>query len=514
MRLLGVMIHSTAFTFGVVLAVYIGSLALGAAWSVTPRWRDRNPTRAFLAVQGLVSICAVSAIVLVVRVAGSPGTAQPLWDFWGGVDIPDFSAALAQLPRLVAGHGDAGAWQTLALLAVLYGCLPVVLVAPSALLMGLGFGLAQRAVQTVPGMVGRRFGWLYAANIAGSVAGALVSTFVLLDAIGTANSLRLIAAIGGAYFLPFAWRHSHRRWALAAAVATVLFVVLISPSRQRLWAALHSADPGSMVVKADSSGVFVVREEEDGSAAVAINGVVQSRLPYGGIHTALGALPVLVHDNPERVLIIGLGSGDTAFAAGARPETRDIECVETIAGALPTLRAWQSQFGSASLAGLFGDPRIQHIVGGGRRQLVTSRAGYDIVEADALLPSAPFSGQVYSVEFFDLVRSRLRPGGIAVSWAPTPRTRDSFVKVFPYAVEMGSILMGSDTAIAIDPQTIEARADLPFTRERFERAGVDLDDALGSYIETPPSTFGPDVDRDALVDVNSDYFPRDEFLVP
>ena len=48
-----------------------------------------------------------------------------------------------------------------------------------------------------------------------------------------------------------------------------------------------------------------------------MNGKGNSWLPFGGVHTVLGALPVMIHPAPRQVAVVGLGSGDTAWAAGA-----------------------------------------------------------------------------------------------------------------------------------------------------------------------------------------------------
>ena len=69
--------------------------------------------------------------------------------------------------------------------------------------------------------------------------------------------------------------------------------------------------PGLSVIEADG-------RISRGPRVVFVNGMGQSVLPYGDIHTALGALPALVHPNPRDIAIIGLGSGDTVYAAASR----------------------------------------------------------------------------------------------------------------------------------------------------------------------------------------------------
>ena len=72
-----------------------------------------------------------------------------------------------------------------------------------------------------------------------------------------------------------------------------------------------------------------------------MNGIGQSWIPYGGIHTVLGALPAFVHPRPETVAVIGLGSGDTVHALAGRRELTRITCLEIIGPQLDTLRDWE-----------------------------------------------------------------------------------------------------------------------------------------------------------------------------
>ena len=39
---------------------------------------------------------------------------------------------------------------------------------------------------------------------------------------------------------------------------------------------------------------------------------------------------VLLHPKPEEVAVIGLGSGDTVYALGGSPHTRELTCIEIV----------------------------------------------------------------------------------------------------------------------------------------------------------------------------------------
>ena len=153
------------------------------------------------------------------------------------------------------------------------------------------------------------------------------------------------------------------------------------------------------------------------------------------------------------------------------------------------------------------------MTGDGRTYLMRTGRQFDIIEADALRPTSAFSGNVYSSGYFTLVRSRLAPGGIAVTWVPTGRVLDTFTAVFPHVLSFGDIALGSETPIPFDAKAIEQRLQDPAVRAHYLRAGIDIDALLAPYLAAP----GPrhiDAGPAHHHDLNHDLFPRDEFSVP
>lgn len=387
--------------------------------------------------------------------------------------------------------------------------------------MGASFPFVQRAVHGDVLGLGRRVGWLQAANILGSTLGAVLTGLVLLQFLGSLGTLRVLVGLGSVFVVVIAglgWRGAGPlpRLALLGAVAAPLAIAALLPPSTTLWARLHGTTGDRVVFAEDGSGVSLLKEERvDGRevTTVYISGIGESQLPYGGYHTVLGALPVALHPAPQSVLVIGLGSGDTLFGTGGRPETERMECVEILAPQLLTLALVDQRRPYAGLRSLLRDGRVHHLATDGRALLMRGTRRYDVIQADALRPGSAYAGNLYSVEYFDQMRRGLRPGGFGVSWGPTPRTRDAFVKAFPYVLAFGHTLIGSETKIAFDPEVVRARLRHPFTRAYYERAGIDIEALLGPHLDAGAVAFGPEVDRERLVDVNTDLFPKDEYLV-
>jgi len=398
----------------------------------------------------------------------------------------------------------------------LYVLLPLLLVIPPTFLMGCAFPFLQRVVHTDAHHVGRRVGLLLLANILGSILGTVLTGWMLLAILGTAATLKILAVLSGTFVVGMmvVARPAGPAWRPVGASLAVAAAILWMPDAGRLWSRLHGTTEDRIIFAEDDSGLSVIKSEGadlHGPKTVFVNGMGQSVLPYGDIHTALGALPALVHANPRDVAIVGLGSGDTVYAAAGRPETERVVCVEIIRPQLATLHALAGRDSYGGLHALLRDPRVEHLFGDGRAFLRRTTERFDIIEADALRPTSAYSGNLYSEAYFALVRSRLKPNGLAATWVPTRRISDTFTKVFPYVVNVPGILIGSSEPFDIDVGLVAARLADPRIREHYQRAGIDIAALLAPYLKAASPRRGPEFDRARLTDVNTDLFPKDEY---
>jgi predicted membrane-bound spermidine synthase len=390
---------------------------------------------------------------------------------------------------------------------LLYAVLPILLFFPPTVLMGLSFGFLQRAVHDDPATSGFKVGVLQAANIAGNVAGSVVTGLVLLDWLGTAGTLRLLV-VAGIGFVAVGLRHYGLRPSIAVPGAVLLVLVTAFPGNHAFWSRLHGLDGQPAIFVEDGSGLAGVVPEERQGLRVSINGKGHSNLPFGGIHSDLGAVPALVHPAPERIAIIGLGSADTAWAAGCRPETETLRVFEIVAPVEDVLRALPKA-GYPFLESFLADPRVTIEIADGRNALAASDEGYDLIEADALRPHSSYAGNLYSREFFELCARRLRPGGLMCTWAPTRRTFRTFVETFPHVIafERGEILVGSNDPIPIEPDVWRRRLRVPAVVGYLGPVARSVDRVLTTARTVPARPVEED-------QINRDLFPRDEFLTP
>jgi spermidine synthase len=211
------------------------------------------------------------------------------------------------------------------------------------------------------------------------------------------------------------------------------------------------------------------------------------------------------------VAVIGLGSGDTAWAAGARAETERVVVFELSSVQKPLLERAALLPGVPALKRFVSDPRVQVITADGRNALAHGGRLFDVIEADALRPGSAFAGNLYSREFFELTASRLKPGGIVCQWSPTPRTYATFRSVFPHVIEVAhrGILLGSNEPLRFDPHAWTHRL-------RSEHVQRYLGPEVALLLERTLATVRPGMANFEIGDLrlNEDLYPLDEFRVP
>ena len=493
-RVFGVALKSNSRTFGALLGIYLVGVGLGALLASWRRIRVSDPRRAFLFAQAAVPITAAALVGIALIAIRTVPWLAPLNAYLASANPP--------------GSRTLASWR----IVILYATVPVALMLPSCLLMGYAFSMLQQAVQRDLARLGRYVGWLQAANIVGSALGALLTGLVLLDVFGAPGTMRILVLCGGVFLAVMAVESRvGKPMALAVATAAIAAVLLL-PTGHKFWSDWHAADPAKTIVREDATGVVLLREEPAVHRTnLLLSGFSQSWLPYGSVHTVLGSLPALMHPDPTRVAVIGLGSGDTVFAIGGRESTRQIDSIEIVRPQLDALRALDAQDRYPALRMLLHDNRVAHHFGDGRAFLRACPRCYDIVEADAIPPWGAYAGNLYSVEFFNLVRNSLKPRGLAVTWTPTERTRASFVAAFPYVLMFPSVAIGSSDPVEFDAASIYTRIGDGFSRQYFAQGGIDIQLILAGILDQLPVSYGPFFDRSGLSDVNADLFPKDEF---
>lgn len=499
LRVIGQFGQYHAYMFATVLGVFL--LADGAGMAVGGRMVQRvgDPRPGFFLAQGSGFLLALLLLLALWWVLPHlPSGADPTW-----TDTSRLSGT-----KLILG------------IAV-----TVLLVGPPSFLIGLTFPFIQRAVQRDLAQVGARVGWVQLANILGNAAGSLGTGLVALHLVGTAGTLVLLTLVTIGLLLLWLLRGGRTNRAGWTVLAATVGALALVPGNDAWWRRLHVEKPGQPLAWAeDRSGVAFFRDDTGlterarshawlaGASPFFIQGFSQGTIPFLPVHMLLGAVGPLIHPAPRNVLVIGIGSGGTPWAAAVNPASLEIRAVELVAPVLTVLEEMGRRRPGSAIGQLFTDPRFKLEYGDGRRVVTHDARRYDVIEADAILPASSQSGMLYSVEFLTRVRERLAPGGLYVQWAPTPRSVETFVAVFPHALMLRpiSIMIGSRDPIPFDRDALLARLASSDTAAHLALGRAGCCD-WAAMMNEPPQLWAPGEPRAAAP--LTDLFPRDEFYL-
>lgn len=318
-------------------------------------------------------------------------------------------------------------------------------IALSGVLFGVVFPLLCHLGVVTGRFSGRDVSYLYVANIVGASAGSLVTTFVLMDHLGLA-ALSVTVLIAG-----HLWAEWLATWRVPVVFrAATVIVALLTPvlfgslyerlyfkrswTPDRIFSLVLESRHG--VIAVDAEGTLIGNGVYDSVIHNGINPTVQHVRPFW-----LGA----VHPAPRDVLVIGVASGTWTHVMANHPMVETLTAVEISAGYLELIAA------RPEVSALLRDPRVTLEIDDGRRWL-RNHGGkrFDVILWDTFHWREMSTG-LLSIEFLDLVRSRLKPGGVAI-WNTTGSGRvvATGLAGFPHLIRFGSFVIGSVTPIALD----------------------------------------------------------------
>jgi spermidine synthase len=371
---------------------------------------------------------------------------------------------------------------------------------PAAFLMGLSFPIALRAALGVKAeardapATARRVGELYALNVAGAIAGALLGGFVALPQLGTRQALMAMASLYVAAACIVALGRPRRRGLIAAAALGVMVYGL---------AAARAPDPFDAAYERRYGRDMREFWRHDGvQTAVSVHASQFRRALYlDGLHQAndtpemvrlhrvIGHLPMVLHGGPSDALVVGLGGGATAGAVSQYRGVR-VKIVELSDG----VRRAASFFSHISYD-VLNQPNVSLRIGDGRNFLSVTNERFDVITADIIQPSHAGAGSLYSHEYFTLVRRALKDDGIALQWIGHRSAIQyrlimrTFLSVFPDATLWfdGGLMVGSLSPLKIDREIVAAKRANPITAAALDAIGLHDFETLARWY-----TAGPD----------------------
>ena len=449
-RVLVQFLPATSYAFTTMLATVLGGIALGSAAASRSLARPRDWGAVLAYTQG-----ATSLVVLL---------------------------SLAAL-----GATYAAGWRTSGLTQ---GAAAAIL--PASLLMGYAFPVALMLWTRAGGAGGgapRAVGHLYSANVLGGIAGAVASGFLLLPLLG---SRRALIALAGLYLvtgLVMLVATGRRRSALVLVALFAGAVRLVPDPFEAALERRHGRDERIFWREEGVQTSVSIHTRAFRGWLMYLDGLHQaSDAPeMVKLHRLIGHLPMVLHPNPRRSLVVGLGGGATPGAVSQHDtEVLVVELSDSV-------RKGAGFFTHVNYD-LLSRPNVRLRVDDGRNFLSLTRDRFDVATADLIQPEHAGAGNLYSREYFTLVRNALADGGLALQWiGHRPDTQyklimRTFLEVFPETTLWldGQLMVGSRTPFTLSPALIDAKRARPETRAALDEVGLDGFETLASWYLAGP----------------------------
>lgn len=510
-RVLAIVLGSSTYAFSVMLATFLLGIALGSYLFSLAARRWRLDFFAFTVMQGLTSLSV-------------------LWGLNRFDDIPYWFVQV-----YVRSQGD----PLLMELGRFMICASVMLI--PTLLIGALFTSFMHAFRG-SGKLGHDVGAAYFSNTAGTILGAALAGFAIVPLVGIQKTLILGAAlnalIGVVSFGLMPENRTRRRYAAGGAlIAAVLLAALrvepwnihvissdtaVNPARiqgltrEQFLASLKEKE--ILFYKEGLSATVSVARVKD-NVSLAVNGKVDASNSDAFTQYLLGHLPLLLHPDPQRVAVIGLGSGSTVAAAAAHP-VKVIDAVE-----LEKAVVEASKFFPDLNRNVLEDSRVRMHVNDGRNFILVTRDRYDVIISEPSNPWMAGVANLFSKEHFATMRERLLPGGLVCQWlhaysmAPSDLAMimRTFSEAFPYVQLWTSyypdlMLIGYTQKPALDLETLRFRMNaVPLVMKDLRPHGITSAEALMSSFWLDDAQIR---ELSKRAELHTDNHPRLEFSAP
>ncbi len=462
MRLLGLLLGATTYTFSLILAAVLVGLGLG---STAGSWIARtsgNPRRAF----GWCQLWLMGGLA------------------WAGYASEQTLPFWPVAPGLV---GNAAAHFQLDFVRCLWA------VVPAAFFWGASFPLALAAVAARSRDLGRMVGVVYAANTVGAITGALGASLYLLGTgkgtqvsqeimiyLAGASALLLlvptVSATGGITLRPRSLAPAAAIAALMVWLATTIVPVpwqLVAYGRNS--AAASSKPDGLVFVGEGMNSSMAVTRFPDGTLNYHNAGKIQASSEAADmrLQRMLGHLTTLIPEHPRSVLVIGCGAGVTAGAVSIDPAVER----ETIAEIEPLVPQVVSRFFGEHNFNVVDNPKVHIRSDDARHFLLTTKEKFDAVTSDPFDPWVKGAASLYTREFFDVIRAHLNPGGVVTVFVQLYETGEpgvkseiaTFLEAFPHGMVFSNTVSGLGYDTVMVGQVEPSKFDLDKIEARLAR---------------------------------------------
>ncbi|GAM09245.1 putative spermidine synthase [Geobacter sp. OR-1] len=262
---------------------------------------------------------------------------------------------------------------------------------------------------------GHAVGLTYSWETVGSIIGGILTSFVLVTRLNSLEIALLLAVINSiaCSFLLTACQSSWLR--VAVLLSSLLSISMLFAGIGEL---VHKNSiawqwQGKKVVSYRNSPYQnIVVVESDGQHTLFTDGLPQITLPVPDIEYVeeLAHLPLLMHQNPRDLLVIGGGAGGLISEMLKHPSVRSIDYLEPDPLFLKSILELPEDISKRELL----NSKVKLIIDDGRVYLGQTGKRYDVAMINMPLPETLQSNRFFTRQFFSRLKSVLRDGGMLV----------------------------------------------------------------------------------------------------
>jgi spermidine synthase len=297
---------------------------------------------------------------------------------------------------------------------------------PTALASGWLFTtLAHGLRQTLPDDAGAA-GRLTMVNTLGGVAGSLVAGFLLLPWLGIEAALLAMTCVYVA-LAAWLWLRSSRSWLRFASAGACALALLGFPfgslrplylrasvgrwmkGDDRLISVREGVSATYAHVVHGMHGLALFDQLATNAYSMSVNDFAARRYMKQFVY-----LPRAIHPRIERALVIGYGIGNTVAALIEDASLARLDVVDVSREVFELSRQMRTRHGPAPLD----DPRVRVHLEDGRHFLAGHAATYDLITGEPPPPIIAGVVNLYTREYFQLLRAHLSAGGMVSYWLP------------------------------------------------------------------------------------------------
>jgi len=419
-RMMGPLLGGSSYSFGVILIIALFGIGIGSLIYSSGN-QSRRPT-----LYAFVWTCTLEACFLIIPFA------------WGD--------SFALWVNYLISFGEKGFWVTVSV----WMFATTLAVLPAAIVSGYQFPLLVSLLGVGRERVGKEVGMVYASNTIGAISGSLLGglvLFPLLTALGIWRALVIILLVLAGFSLFLAWRMVPKRltsacllmigtasvWMCTAQGPTAFWrhnpiglgYVGIPPSlkgndlkrkirtqrRKFTWEA--EGVESSIGLSSARGYAFYINGKNDGHSRMDAPQQVMS-----------GLLGAILHVKPERVLVVGLGTGSTAGWLAKIPTVKRVDVVELEPAVVEVTKLCRPVNHN-----VLSNPKVRVVYGDARETLLSTPKKYDLIVS---IPSNPYRAGISSLftqDFYRAVYNRLRPGGILTQWLQSYKVNAEMIRM-------------------------------------------------------------------------------------